>query len=255
MRALALDVGEKRIGVAVSDALGITAQPVETRQVRGLREDTAYLRDLASRLGAGRIVVGLPSNMNGSQGFQAERCRAFAKALAELGLEVDLWDERLTTQAAKRVLIESGVRREDRKKSVDRIAATMILQNYIDAGGLRRPAAARREGERKPMQEDMTYVELLDEQGNPVRFEHVLTLEHEGELYAFVVPVEALEDEDEDSMIILKIVPGASEDEDQYIGVEDDALLETLYNQYLEIMDDEGEEDGDGEGEGDEDEQ
>ena len=116
---LALDVGSKRIGVAGSDALGLTAQAIETLQ-------------RARSRGAEAFVLGLPRNMDGSEGFQAEDTRAFAQALQEkAGLPVLFVDERLTTRAAHNVLIEGNVRRKDRKKVVDKLAAVLILESYL----------------------------------------------------------------------------------------------------------------------------
>ncbi len=129
---LALDVGSKRIGVAGSDALGLTAQAIETLQRARLEDDLAHLAHLAASRGAEAFVLGLPRNMDGSEGFQAEDTRAFAQALQEkAGLPVLFVDERLTTRAAHNVLIEGNVRRKDRKKVVDKLAAVLILESYL----------------------------------------------------------------------------------------------------------------------------
>lgn len=131
-RVLGLDVGERRIGVAVSDELGIIASPVGVVE-RGRREQ-AELRDLIARYGVARLVVGLPRGLSGREGPQAAETRAYADALAaELGLPLEYWDERLTTTIAERSLIESGASRSDRKAQVDAVAAAVMLQGYLDA--------------------------------------------------------------------------------------------------------------------------
>ena len=124
-RILGLDYGTKTVGVALSDELHITAQPLETIT----RKDANKLRKTYAR-----IVLGLPKNMNNTVGERGEDTLSFRDALVRrTGLEVILWDERLTTVASEKVLMESGVRRENRKKVIDQIAASMILQGYLDS--------------------------------------------------------------------------------------------------------------------------
>ncbi len=132
-RVLCLDVGEKRIGVAVSDPMGWTAQGVETIFTKGAEKDRARVMELASGYGTDRVVVGLPRSMDGSEGFQAARVREFAGGLT--GLKIRWQDERLTSASAARTLIEGNVRRDKRKLVIDKLAATYILQAFLDAGG------------------------------------------------------------------------------------------------------------------------
>ena len=137
MRILGLDYGSKTVGVAVSDPLGVTAQRLETiwrKQENKLRRTLAQVEELVKEYEIEKIVLGYPKNMNNTLGERAVKTEAFKEALERrTGLPVVLWDERLTTVAAERVLIESGVRREHRKESVDQIAAAMILQGYLDS--------------------------------------------------------------------------------------------------------------------------
>ncbi|MET3290319.1 Holliday junction resolvase RuvX [Brevibacillus fluminis] len=134
MRVLGLDYGDKTIGVAVSDELGWTAQGVETIRRQSGEKDLARLRELIGQYQVGKIVVGLPKNMNGTIGPRGELCQKFADKLArEFSLQVTLWDERLTTMAAEKMLISADVSREKRKKVIDKMAATLILQGYLDA--------------------------------------------------------------------------------------------------------------------------
>ena len=133
-RVLALDVGDKRIGVAVSDPLGITAQGLETYTRAETEEtDILYLKDLLKRYAPVRLVVGLPRNMDGSYGFQAEKVQAFAQALqAAWGGEMEFYDERLTTVSAERALMEAELNWKQRRKVVDKVAAVVILQGYLE---------------------------------------------------------------------------------------------------------------------------
>ncbi len=132
-RVLALDYGKRRIGLAVSDELGITAQGLETLRRTTIRDDFRHLADLATRLGVVRIVVGDPIHMSGVRGEQSDNAREFAARLAgKTGLPVDFWDERLTTVEAERILKESGISRQKRGQAVDRLAAVIILQSYLE---------------------------------------------------------------------------------------------------------------------------
>jgi putative Holliday junction resolvase len=131
-RIVALDPGTQRIGVAVSDPLGMTAQPHGTLDATAPDLDE-QLRDLAGEVGAVLIVVGLPVGLNGTEGPAALEARDFARRVAEAtGLPVELHDERLTTVTAERVLLEAGLRRERRKAVRDRVAAAVLLQSYLD---------------------------------------------------------------------------------------------------------------------------
>ncbi|MCD8250053.1 MAG: Holliday junction resolvase RuvX [Lachnospiraceae bacterium] len=137
MRIMGLDYGSKTVGVALSDALLLTAQPLETIErpkENKLRRTLARIESLCGEYQVERIVVGFPKNMNNTIGDRAEKSQEFAEMLKKrTGLPVVMWDERLSTVAAERSLIESGVRREHRKEYVDQIAAVLILQGYLDA--------------------------------------------------------------------------------------------------------------------------
>lgn len=136
MRVLGLDYGSKTVGVAISDPLGITAQPLETivrEQENKLRRTLARIEALVQEYGVTHIVLGLPKNMNNTQGERVEKTLAFKAQLERrTGLPVTLMDERLSTVEASRVLMEGGVRRENRKDVVDQIAAALILNGYLE---------------------------------------------------------------------------------------------------------------------------
>ena len=138
-RALGLDYGSKTVGVAVSDGLGITAQGVEIirrTQENKLRKTLARIEELIAEYDVGILVLGYPKNMNNTEGDRVEKTKEFKEMLERrTGLLVTLWDERLTTVAAEKVLMESGVRRENRKAVIDKVAACLILQGYLDHHG------------------------------------------------------------------------------------------------------------------------
>ncbi len=133
MRILSMDVGDRRIGLAVSDPLGWTAQGLETLQRRSLDADLLYIHELVLKYAPEKIVIGLPKNMNNSIGPQGEKVLEFGEVLKQqLEPEIVFWDERLSSVAAHRVMIAGDVRRDKRKQRVDQLAAVIILQNYLD---------------------------------------------------------------------------------------------------------------------------
>ena len=143
-RLLGLDVGEKTIGIALSDELGLTGQPDKIMKRKGEDQDFREIRTIREERGIGKVVIGLPRNMDGSIGRQARRVAAFAEKLqAALDVPVVYWDERLSTVAAERVLIQADVSRAKRKKHVDKLAASLILQGYLDSSPARQGAAHR----------------------------------------------------------------------------------------------------------------
>ena len=133
-RCMGLDVGDKTVGVAVSDALGLTAQGVTTVERRSWAADLGALQEIAREYEVAQLVVGLPLNMDGTEGPRCVISRAFATRAAEaLGVPVDLWDERLSTAEVQRVLIAADVSRKKRKQVVDKLAAQVILQGWLEA--------------------------------------------------------------------------------------------------------------------------
>ena len=135
MRILGLDVGSKTVGVAVSDALGWTAQGIATVKIDEENGEFGIerIRELVQQYGVTEFVVGFPKNMNNTIGPRGEASQAYAQLLEDtFSMPVTLWDERLTTMAAERLLIEADVRRKNRKKVIDKMAAVMILQGFLD---------------------------------------------------------------------------------------------------------------------------
>jgi putative Holliday junction resolvase len=144
-RVLALDLGDVRIGTALSDSLGITAQPLGTLERIGPRKDLKRIEGLVSEHEARIVIVGYPLLMSGEEGNSAAEAREFAEALRKRlrGVDVELWDERLTTVEAERTMITGGATRRQRRKRVDTVAAVLILQSYLDSKSLEGGGAGR----------------------------------------------------------------------------------------------------------------
>jgi putative Holliday junction resolvase len=141
-RILALDPGTKRVGVALSDELGWTAQPLETFERKSLAADLAHIKELVSRHAVREIVIGMPVRMDGRIGPAAQAVQQFLDAVrAAVGIPVTPWDERLTTKAAEQMLIDADVSRKKRKGAVDRVAAALLLKSYLDHLSSLQPAA------------------------------------------------------------------------------------------------------------------
>ncbi len=257
MRVICLDVGERRIGVAVSDPLDLTAQGVETIFCSGLQNDVARVDELCRQYETNRILCGLPLNMNGSEGFQAARVRKMADTLLEHGYEVRFQDERLTTKLATDVLLQADVRRSRRKQVVDKLAATYILQSFLDSGGWKEETRSK-DGIKKLFQSEVWHmneefnnqdmemdaeniVELVDDEGNDVRFEHLMTLEHNGGIYICLAPAEPMEDVEDDELVIMRIIQD-EDGNDVYTTIESEEELNAVFEKYLEIAEaDDGE--------------
>ena len=249
-RVLALDVGERRIGVAVSDPLGLTAQGVETIQSNGWSNDAARVGELLKQYETDRVLVGLPRSLSGEIGPQAEKILAFADQLTRRGWQVRFQDERLTTSLAHRTLIEGAVSRRGRKQVVDKLAATYILQSFLDAGGWiedNKSGAARvtdvavwkgmekmDNTENNSMEMD-NIIELVDDKDNTVRFEHIMTVQYGGDDYILLAPVDPTEDMEDDELLVLKI-DNDENGEEIYVNVEDDEIVQKVFEKYLEIV-------------------
>ena len=255
-RILALDVGERRIGVAVSDPLGLTAQGVETIFVKGPEKDLARVGELLAQYETDRLVVGLPRSMSGEIGPQAQTILEFSALLKARGWQVRFEDERLTTSQAHKTLIEGNTRRDKRKLVVDKLAATYILQSFLDAGGWtdtipKEPVRVTdtavwkglrtMENNENNMEMD-NIIELFDENDNVVRFEHIMTVQYKGEDYVLLAPVDPTEDMADDEVLVLKI-DNDENGEEIYVSVEDDAVVEKVFEKYLELVESE-EDDG-----------
>ena len=230
-RIVALDVGDRRIGIAVSDALGITAQPIETYTRVGYGPDVRRISQIAQQYETNRILCGLPLNMDGTRGFQAEKVTQLAEKLEEAGLIVSYYDERMTTVLAEDALLEANMSRENRKKKVDMVAAVMILQSYLDAQAAQNAQANADEVEDD--EEDDGVLEMEDEDGNVIRFLLNATIPYRGEEYVLLVSEEACGDIEQDESFIMR---KTTDDEGNlcYQSLDDEKLIERIYEAYLE---------------------
>ena len=229
-RIVALDVGDRRIGIAVSDALGITAQPIETYTRVGYGPDVRRICQIAQQYETNRILCGLPLNMDGSRGFQAEKVAQLAEKLEEAGLVVSYYDERMTTVLAEDALLEANMSRENRKKRVDMVAAVMILQSYLDAQAMQ---SASVDADADDSDEDDGVLEMEDEDGNVIRFLLNATIPYHGEEYVLLVSEEACGDIEQDESFIMR----KATDEDGnpcFQSLDDEKLIERIYEAYLE---------------------
>ena len=225
-RIVALDVGDRRIGIAVSDPLGVTAQPIETYTRIGYGPDSRHIAEIARRYETDRILCGLPRNMDGTQGFQVEKVKEFAAKLEELGLVVEYYDERMTTMLAESALLEANMRREDRKKKVDMVAAVVILQSYLDA------CAAMADDGGDEEDDGDGILEMEDEDGNPIRFYLSATIRYAGEDYVLLTCAESTDDIEQDESFIMRCTTDRSGNA-CYQSLEDEALIAAVYEAYL----------------------
>ena len=215
MRIMGLDYGSKTVGVAISDPLGITAQGIETitrKDENKLRKTCARIEALIEEYQVEKIVIGLPKHMNNDIGIRAEKSMEFAEMLKRrTGLEVQMWDERLTTMEAERTLIESNIRREDRKKYIDKIAAVFILQGYLDSVRFTSDE----------LQEETEFFVLEQTKLNGVSY--ILVTDSE---------------EDDAECLILKDTSAEEEKESIYEIVEDEKELSAILKVFEELLED-----------------
>ena len=250
-RVLGLDVGDKRIGVAVSDETRLIASPYCVIQSVGWGPDSRKIADIMRETGAELIVSGLPYNMDGSLGFQAKKVQDFLRVVEGLGFPVEWIDERLTTVTAQNALIEGGMRREDRRSHVDKVAAAVILQAWLDR---QRTSDNETQEKEQPMADNEKnlrmeeggendnelpeIIELTDDDGNVTRFEYMTTIDYEGELYvALMLADEEEEDEEEEGNVVILKIEQDENGEDIYVSIEDEALADAVFQKFLEMVD------------------
>ena len=250
-RVLGLDVGDKRIGVAVSDETRLIASPYCVIQSVGWGPDSRKIADIMRDTGAELIVSGLPYNMDGSLGFQAKKVQDFLRVVEGLGFPVEWIDERLTTVTAQNALIEGGMRREDRRSHVGKVAAAVILQAWLDR---QRTSDNETQEKEQPMADNEKnlrmedggendnelpeIIELTDDDGNVTRFEYMTTIDYEGELYvALMLADEEEETEEEEGNVVILKIEQDENGEDIYVSIEDEALADAVFQKFLEMVD------------------
>ena len=256
-RIVAFDIGDKRVGVAASDPNNTFALPGTTyTRTKDAERDAAALAAIAQEKGAGLIVCGLPYNSDGSESAQTRKTRRFIELLRQkTDIPVEEEDERFTSVEAEQVLAEGGARRSQKKRSVDSIAASYILEGYLGRlNQIKKGERADMSEEKKLHEahdadcdceecagEEVNVVDLVDDEGKVHKCYHIGTIEYKGGWYAFFQTADE-EDGDEDEVTILQIV--GEEGEEELVPVEDDALLDEVFDEFCRMMDEEGEDEG-----------
>ncbi|MGN1367894.1 MAG: Holliday junction resolvase RuvX [Aristaeellaceae bacterium] len=232
-RIICLDIGDARIGVAVSDMTRLIATPIDTIYRVGWGPDTKQVVALCQQYETTEVLAGWPLNMDGTAGFQSEKVKNFCAQLEKAGLTVYYQDERLTTVTATNALIEGNMHRAERKHNVDKVAAAVILQQWLDT---------QRNLQTKQQEEtnmDENIIELIDDEtGESVQFLHLATLMHENREYIAVT--DAAEEDEECGVFFMEII--TEDGEDSYSPVEDEALQDVLFEQFVALMDEEDDE-------------
>ena len=224
-RAIAFDIGDKRIGVAVSDPFNEYAMPCETYfRTRSFQTDVQAIAKIAKDKGVGVIVCGLPVNTDGTESEQTEKTRRFINALQDAtDLPIVLEDERFTTAEARETQMMSGVKQARRKQTIDSIAASFILESYLKKQKQQEKENIMNDELNTEYDDELDrIIELEDEDGNAEKFLHIGTIEYRGEWYCFFQKAEPETEEEEDEVVMFRLV-----------GEGDDKRLETLDDEQL----------------------
>jgi putative Holliday junction resolvase len=241
-RVLALDVGDARIGIAVSDAARCIAQPLSVYRRVGYGPDVQHILGLCQAYDTRLVVCGLPRNMDGSEGPQAQKTRALGERLAKAGLRVYYQDERLTTATALQALAAGGAGRDKRRSAEDKVAAAVILRQWLDSFGAPGEDAQRGDtthrNEGGIMEDVSNIIELVDEEGQAVEFEHLMTVEHEGGYYIVLMAAQEDEENEEGEVVILKMEQD-DKGEDCYVTIDDDDVLQAVFDTFVAAIEEE----------------
>ena len=237
-RILALDIGDVRIGVAVSDMTRTIATPVEVIKRVGFGPDVKRITALCQQYETTEILSGLPLNMDGTEGFQAEKVKLLCQQLEKAGMTVYYQDERLTTVTAEEALLEGNMHRAERKQHVDKVAAAIILQQWLDTQKAA-PAEEIYESEEQTMEQENVF-ELIDDEGNAVAFELLANLELDGKEYIVLAPAE--DADEEECEVVMMSIETDENGEEYYDVVEDEDLQERLFADFLKLLDSEEDE-------------
>lgn len=249
-RKMCLDLGETRIGIAFSDLSCVIANGYETYHSSKNRvKDIQYILELYKQKECDALVLGLPLNMDGSEGERAAHARSFGVAVQKQcpDIEIIFQDERWSTVSAEKSLIEGGMRRDKRKEVVDKVAATLILQAYLDK--------FNKKGEKKMENKPIDYMEeeeiitFVDEDGTEVEYILLAEIDYGEKQYAVLQPAELPEGMEEDEVVICEIILNDDEEEEM-VFVEDDEIADAIvdeYNRILESIEEEEEEEAEDE--------
>ena len=231
-RAIAFDIGDKRIGVAVSDPFNEYAMPCETYfRTRSLDADTTALAKIAKDKGVGVIVCGMPVNYDGTESVQTVKTREFIEALRQkTDLPIQIEDERFTTMQARETQMMGGVKREDRKKTVDSIAASYILESWLTREKIKEKKEQEMKDEElmEEYDEEEHIIEVEDEEGNIERLLHIATVIYKGKSYCVFQKAEPETEEDEDEVVIFVL----NEEKQTLDIIEDEQLLDEVFAEY-----------------------
>lgn len=244
-RVLALDIGDKRIGVAVSDPFNEYAMPCETYfRTKNFDGDVEAIAKIAYEKGVGVIVCGMPVNFDGTESVQTEKTRKFIEALkSKTNLPVEIEDERFTTMQARDTQIAGGVKRADRKKTIDSIAAAFILEGYLSTQKNKKGGA--QDSAKTTMKEELDYqvdeaeegiVYLVDDAGNEEAYVAIDSVEYKGAEYC-VLRKAYPETEEEEGEVVIFLMEADGEDV-QLLPVEDDALLDEVFAEFCNNYED-----------------
>ena len=233
-RAIAFDIGNKRIGVAISDPFNESAMPCETYvRTRNIDADASALAKLAKDKGVGVIVCGMPFHYDGSEGIQTARTREFIEYLREkTDLPIELEDERFTTMQARETQIQGGIKCADRKKTIDSIAASYILESYLAREKIKNKKLEElnMSNENEVYEEEDRIFEVESEDGVVEKLYHVATIEYNGEMYCCFQKAEPETEEEEDEIIIFAL---KGEGDDAVLEpVEDEDLLDAVFEEF-----------------------
>ena len=239
-RILALDIGDARIGVAVSDPGRIIASPVEVIHRVGWGPDVRRIRELCEQYETTLVLSGWPLNMDGTSGFQSEKVRLFCEQLENAGLQVFYQDERRTPVTAEHALLEGNMHRRERRQTVDKVAAAVILQQWLDSARNSCPVRSYHLKEDAVMEEN-NIIELIDESGETVPFEHLATIEHDGAYYIALaeLPEEDEGPEDAEYEVILMKITQDENGVDCYVQIEDEQEQQAVFDKFLALMEEE----------------
>ena len=239
-RAIAFDIGDKRIGVAVSDPFNEYAMPCETYfRTRNFGADVRAIAKIAEEKGVGVIVCGLPVSTDGTESEQTEKTRRFIEALQRAtALPIILEDERFTTAEARETQMIGGVKRDRRKQTIDSIAASFILESYLKR--------MKNQEKEKIMKDELKteelgdelerIIELEDEDGNTEKFLHIGTIEYRGEWYCFFQKAEPETEEEEDEVVMFRL-EGEGDDK-RLATLEDEQLMDEVFAEFCHQYED-----------------
>lgn len=237
-RAIAFDIGDKRIGVAISDPFNEYAMPCETYfRTKSFTADVEAIARIAKERGVGVIVCGMPVNYDGSESVQTVKTRDFVEALRQkTELPIELEDERFTTMQARETQMMGGVKRENRKKTVDSIAASYILESYLSRQKIKEKEKMKQEEMNEMLDEEERIIELEDEEGNAEKFLHIGTIEYRGEWYCFFQKAEPETEEEEDEVVMFRLE--GPEDDKRLCTLDDEQLMDEVFAEFCHQYED-----------------